>query len=287
MATQGSLDIDPCLLLADPHAFGVDIGVQIEGRVLVRDVVQVDAHDIRRHFRTGSGNHDVVVLDPLHQLLKRLLTFRRLRRELLPFGMQLVELLDVGGGLATLFALGGEVLPGRGRPGALVVRPVVLRDAGGPGGAVIPMDRCHHLVRVPALIEELTSDILNVDVDADLFDLLLKQLKDRSEVRLRILIGDPEDKVLAVGSGAVVAVAFHPELVQQLVRRVEIVGASVHDRLTEQVEVDGFVDILGVDRRDEGFAEAVFWIGDEFLPGAAGVVVLEILVQEQLERPVE
>ena len=44
-----------------------------------------------------------------------------------------------------------------------------------------------------------------------------------------------------------------------------------------------FVEGLGVGL----FAEAMFRIGDEFLPGAVGVVVLEVLIQEQLEWPVE
>ena len=44
---------------------------------------------------------------------------------------------------------------------------------------------------------------------------------------------------------------------------------------------------VGVDRRGDGFAEAVFRIGDEFLPGAVRVVVLEVLIQEQQDRPVE
>src|SRR5829696_8530595 len=74
--TQSRLPIPPRLLLRDPGAFGVDVGVEIDGGALVRHVAQVHPGDIGRHLFAGGGDHDVVRLEPLQQLLIELLTFR-------------------------------------------------------------------------------------------------------------------------------------------------------------------------------------------------------------------
>src|SRR5918994_2134564 len=74
--TQSRLPIPPRLRLRDPGAFGVDVGIEIDGGALVRHVAQVHAGDIGRHFLTGGGDHNVVRLEPLQQLLIELLPFR-------------------------------------------------------------------------------------------------------------------------------------------------------------------------------------------------------------------